>query len=131
MSVFAMSDRRILERALRRNIYLNLYTIGDLDDFFWPWTAWYGIGAEYDPDAIALVYRGIEPPTVLALDWGIQGKRIWPPKSTFSRYDSCQPASNRLPLILRLQVFSRFSRFSVRCRSIEKSSAELSFRFPP
>ncbi len=68
MNVFAMSDRRILERSLRQNIYLNLYSIGDLDDFFWPWTRWYGIGAEHDPDAVALVYRGIEPPTVLALD---------------------------------------------------------------
>jgi len=29
-------------RALRRDAELRIYSLGDLDDFFWPATTWYG-----------------------------------------------------------------------------------------
>jgi hypothetical protein len=38
----------MIEAFLRRNPELHIYSIGDLDDFFWPYTAWHGLleGAE-------------------------------------------------------------------------------------
>lgn len=55
-----------IEAFLRRNVFLHLYEIGDLDDFFWPYTSWY---AHKDGGAIrelALVYYGTDLPVLLA-----------------------------------------------------------------
>jgi GNAT superfamily N-acetyltransferase len=55
-----------IEAFLRRNVFLHLYELGDLDDFFWPYTIWY---AHRDGDAVrelALVYCGTDLPVLLA-----------------------------------------------------------------
>jgi ribosomal protein S18 acetylase RimI-like enzyme len=53
---------------LRCNPHLNLYALGDLDDFFWPHTTWYGwADAAGTVDAIALLFTGLELPCFLAL----------------------------------------------------------------
>ena len=52
---------------LRRNVYLHVYAIGDLDDFFWPYTTWYAAGSRTDISAIALLYVGQSLPTLLAI----------------------------------------------------------------
>ena len=67
MSVMCVHDRRELEPFLRRSTYLHLYEIGDLDDFFWPYTTWYVSRDEHDLREVALLYLGSKPPTLLAL----------------------------------------------------------------
>lgn len=60
-------DKSKIERYLRKNLYLNLYSIGDLDDFFWPYTTWYGLESSERLESIIMLYNGPPPPTLLAL----------------------------------------------------------------
>lgn len=39
----SLHDRAQIGAFLRRNAPLHLYALGDLDDFFWPSTIWYGL----------------------------------------------------------------------------------------
>lgn len=64
--MYILNNKRIIETSLRKNTNLNIYQIGDLDDFFWPYTTWYGDN-ETDPQNIILVYAGVTPPTMIAL----------------------------------------------------------------
>ena len=48
-------------------MYLNIYSLGDLDDFFWPHTCWYASKTATGVDAVALLYLGQSLPTLLAL----------------------------------------------------------------
>jgi ribosomal protein S18 acetylase RimI-like enzyme len=50
---------------LSGNPDLHLYTIGDLDDFFWPDTTWYAIYDKGEIQSIALLYTGMTTPTLL------------------------------------------------------------------
>jgi ribosomal protein S18 acetylase RimI-like enzyme len=52
-----------IEPALRRNVFLHIYALGDLDPAFWPFTTWYGDGA----NAVFLLYTAYETPTLMAL----------------------------------------------------------------
>ena len=55
-----MHEKARIEEFLRRNVYLHIYSIGDLDDFFWHNTVWY---AAKDGDSIrALVMLYTVPP---------------------------------------------------------------------
>ena len=67
MEYRCLHDRSQIERFLRRDPHLHLYSLGDLDDFFWPYTLWYGHGEGGALDAVALLYAGMEVPTLLAL----------------------------------------------------------------
>jgi RimJ/RimL family protein N-acetyltransferase len=58
----SVHDRDELAALLRRDPGLHAYELGDLDDFFWPYTTWYR-----DGDAVALVYHGQPLPTLVAL----------------------------------------------------------------
>jgi RimJ/RimL family protein N-acetyltransferase len=62
MLVRTVHDRGELAELLRREPNLHAYELGDLDDFFWPYTSWFRHG-----DALALVYHGGGVPTLLAL----------------------------------------------------------------
>jgi RimJ/RimL family protein N-acetyltransferase len=62
-----LHNREEIERFLRKNVYLYIYCIGDLDDFFWPYTTWYGLKTNGRIDAIALLYTGKSLPTLIAL----------------------------------------------------------------
>lgn len=62
-------DRAVIETFYRRDPWLHLYELGDLDDFFWPHTEW---PARFEADgagpcAIVLLYRGGPLPILLAL----------------------------------------------------------------
>jgi len=46
---------------------LQVYSIGDLDDFFWPKTIWYSLKDSNEIKAIALLYVGMSTPTLLAI----------------------------------------------------------------
>jgi len=56
MSVIWLNDKSRIEAFLRENVYLHIYSIGDLDDFFWPDTVWYGWDKEGEIQAVALLY---------------------------------------------------------------------------
>ena len=59
----AIQGRSELAGLLRRDPELHAYELGDLDDFFWPYTRWYRLG-----DSVALLYHGAETPTLLAFE---------------------------------------------------------------
>jgi len=67
MTALCLKDKNTIESFLRRNTYLHIYSIGDLDDFFWPHTIWYGLKTGTSLEAIALLYTGQALPTLLAL----------------------------------------------------------------
>jgi ribosomal protein S18 acetylase RimI-like enzyme len=67
MPLVSLHDKRALETFLRRNVYLHLYALGDLDDFFWPSTTWYALAEGDRIDAVLLLYHATETPTLLAL----------------------------------------------------------------
>jgi ribosomal protein S18 acetylase RimI-like enzyme len=58
-------DKSEIYRFLSRTPDLQLYTIGDLDDFFWPDTTWYAIYDTGEMQSIALLYVGMKPSTLL------------------------------------------------------------------
>jgi GNAT superfamily N-acetyltransferase len=68
-------DRSEIEAFLRRDTLLHLYELGDLDDFFWPHTTWFGLRAGRASDmhaggeiaAVALLYHATELPVLLGL----------------------------------------------------------------
>mgnify|MGYP006280112199 CR=1 FL=1 len=67
MKLISLHNRDKIFHTLKEDIYLHLYSIGDLDDFFWPFTQWYALHDEDHILEIALLYFGQPPPTLLAL----------------------------------------------------------------
>jgi predicted GNAT family acetyltransferase len=67
MGVIYLHDKSRIEAFLRKNVYLHIYSIGDLDDFFWPDTTWYGWEQVGEIQAVALLYTASDDPTLLAL----------------------------------------------------------------
>ncbi len=43
MRLVSLHDRAVIAALLERDAPLHLYALGDLDDFFWPTTLWYGL----------------------------------------------------------------------------------------
>jgi ribosomal protein S18 acetylase RimI-like enzyme len=66
-AVANLEDTAALERYFRRDIFLNLYQIGDLDDHYRPYATWYGLKAGAGLQAVALLYQGLTLPALLAL----------------------------------------------------------------
>ncbi|WP_328347064.1 hypothetical protein [Micromonospora sp. NBC_00421] len=60
MPVRAEHDRAVLAALLRRDPVLYAYQLGDLDDFFWPYTSWFRRG-----DQVVLLYHGAAEPARL------------------------------------------------------------------
>lgn len=67
MKLLSLHDRGEIEAFLRGNTFLHIYSIGDLDDFFWPYTTWYAIKEAGEIQALVLLYTGGDTPTLLAL----------------------------------------------------------------
>jgi ribosomal protein S18 acetylase RimI-like enzyme len=65
MSLFKLQDRVQIEQFLRQDVERYLYELGDLDDFFWPYTTWYAVGKGAAIEQLALLYRGIDPIVLL------------------------------------------------------------------
>ncbi len=72
MSFTLLHDREEIERFLRTDVGLHIYSLGDLDDFFWPYTIWFGHRSHGNIDAIALLYAGMTVPTLLALNADVE-----------------------------------------------------------
>ncbi len=68
-----LHDKNEIESFFRRNTLLHVYAVGDLDEFFWPYTTWYAIrenGAITENGAIreiALFYSGTSLPTLVGI----------------------------------------------------------------
>ena len=72
--VAPLADRGRLEAFLRQAPDLYGYHLGDLDDFFWPRTRWWGLSDEAGAlREVALLYQGVAPPTLLGLSRDPQG----------------------------------------------------------
>src|SRR5437870_3370131 len=67
MTLASLHDKEHIERFFRRNTFLHIYGIGDLDDFFWERTVWYALKHSAQVEQIILLYTGFNPPVVLAL----------------------------------------------------------------
>jgi ribosomal protein S18 acetylase RimI-like enzyme len=67
MKTICLHDKKNIEKYLRKNTYLNIYSIGDLDDFFWPYTIWYASENDAGIEEIALLYTAQSQPTLVAI----------------------------------------------------------------
>ena len=67
MCVVCLHDKAEIEACLRQDAPLHLYSLGDLDDFFWPYTQWYALKHQGQIHAIVLMYTAFSPPVLLAL----------------------------------------------------------------
>src|ERR687884_613926 len=66
MKVVSLHSKQEVEAFARRNPLLHLYEIGDLDDFFWPYTVWYAARDEQGLRQLALLYTDLSMPVILA-----------------------------------------------------------------
>ncbi|HLF88644.1 MAG TPA: GNAT family N-acetyltransferase [Anaerolineales bacterium] len=67
MDIVCLHDKAEIESCLRREVALNIYSLGDLDEFFWPYTQWYALKTAGEIQVIALLYTATSPPVLLAL----------------------------------------------------------------
>lgn len=67
MKAVCLHDKDTIETFLRGNVFLNIYSLGDLDDFFWPYTTWYALTDSTVIQAIALMYTSGSLPCLHAL----------------------------------------------------------------
>jgi ribosomal protein S18 acetylase RimI-like enzyme len=70
MKTVHLDDKNQIEAFLRNNVFLNIYSLGDLDDFFWPYTTWYALTNKAGIKATILVYTGGTLPCLHALTEG-------------------------------------------------------------
>lgn len=66
MQALCLHDKQEIAAFLQRNVFLHLYALGDLDDFFWPYTTWYAL-KEQQIGQVALLYAGSTVPTLLGI----------------------------------------------------------------
>ena len=65
MNIKTIHDKTILLEFLQEEAGLQIYLIGDLDDFFWQSTNWYGLYVNNKLKAVALLYCSSPVPTLL------------------------------------------------------------------
>ena len=68
MTARCVHDKEPLKAFFRRDVYLHLYALGDLDEYCWPHTTWYALDRGRGFEAVALLYSGLTLPALLALD---------------------------------------------------------------
>lgn len=67
MGIVELRDRERLAAFLARRPALHAYELGDLDDFFWPHTRWFGLDDHGVLHQVALLYEEHDPPTLIAM----------------------------------------------------------------
>ena len=70
--VVCLHEKKELEAFFRQDTYQHIYSLGDLDDFYWPYTLWFGTKSKDKLEAVVLLYTAISPPVLLALASGEQ-----------------------------------------------------------
>ena len=68
MHAISLHDKAAIRALLGRSPELHAYGLGDLDDFFWPYTSWYTLREERERQPVALIYSGGDLPVLLAID---------------------------------------------------------------
>ncbi|MEA3225662.1 MAG: GNAT family N-acetyltransferase [Planctomycetota bacterium] len=68
METCCLHDKAEIEAFLRKNVYLHIYSIGDLDDFFWHNTLWYALKDGDDIQALVMLYTVPPVPTLHAMN---------------------------------------------------------------
>lgn len=67
MKAICLHDKDEIAAFLRRDAARHVYGIGDLDDFFWPYTTWYAHKDGEQITQIVLIYAGTDLPVLLAI----------------------------------------------------------------
>jgi len=67
METCSVHDKVRIEAFLRKNVYLHIYSIGDLDDFFWHNTVWFAAKDGEGIRALAMLYTVPPVPTLHAM----------------------------------------------------------------
>jgi GNAT superfamily N-acetyltransferase len=73
-----LKDKAQIEAFLRTSAELHVYSLGDLDDFFWPQTTWYGWREGGRLQDVVLLYAGVGLPIVVGVreQPGNMGERL-------------------------------------------------------
>ena len=66
MLIVDLDDRELLASTLRRNAPAHAYELGDLDDFDWPHTVWFGWESGGRLEEVALLYTQPRIPVLIA-----------------------------------------------------------------
>jgi ribosomal protein S18 acetylase RimI-like enzyme len=66
MNLEILHNKRVILNFLKEDPGLHIYSIGDLDDLFWPRTTWFALNDGNSIQSIALLYAGPEIPTLLS-----------------------------------------------------------------
>ena len=67
MGVVELRDRDVIAEFCRRRPAVHAYSLGDLDDFFWPHTRWLAWEGDEGLEQLVLIYGEPDPPVLLAL----------------------------------------------------------------
>lgn len=67
MRVVELRDRDRIAELCGRRPGVHAYALGDLDDFFWPHTRWFGLEGDRGLTQIAFLYQEHDPPTLHAI----------------------------------------------------------------
>lgn len=67
MKTICLHAKADIEAFLRCNPFVHLYTLGDLDDFFWHYTTWYALQDHQQLEQLVLLYTGTSMPVLLGL----------------------------------------------------------------
>ena len=67
VGVVELRDREVIAGFCRRRPAVHAYSLGDLDDFFWPHTRWLGWEGTSGLEQLVLLYDEPDPPVLLAL----------------------------------------------------------------
>jgi ribosomal protein S18 acetylase RimI-like enzyme len=62
-----LHERGEIEEFLRHRPAARIYELGDLDDFFWPYTTWYALRESGRVSELALLYSGTDYPVLLGM----------------------------------------------------------------
>lgn len=71
MQLKILHNKARIEIFLRTDPFLHIYSIGDLDEFFWNHTVWYAAEEAGKITALLLLFTGLSTPTLLALSGDI------------------------------------------------------------
>lgn len=67
MPVVELNDRELIAEVFRRNAGAHVYELGDLDDFEWCHTQWFGWDSGRRVEDVVLLYTQPEVPVLLAI----------------------------------------------------------------
>ena len=77
MPTVCLRDKHVIERFFRNQADLHVYSLGDLDDFFWPYTTWYALTIDQAPADSPMAAWGL----LFPVEMGGMDECASPPKS--------------------------------------------------